>query len=92
MHASLRAFCLDKIDTVYLSLKLNDPSTAQWTAEFEKMGFFFSGVMPGSDGKDALILQYLNNCVIDYALAQIESDMGKKIAEYVKGSDPNLKE
>ena len=90
VYTNLRAFCLDKIETIYLYLKLNDPCTATLTAEFEKIGFFFSGVMPGSEGKDMLILQYLNNYIIDHDRVQIVSEMGKKISEYVKRFDPNL--
>jgi len=57
--------------------------------DFEKMGFFFSGIMPGSNGRDRLILQYLNNQRIDYEKIHINSDTGKKILEYIKKRDPS---
>jgi anti-sigma regulatory factor (Ser/Thr protein kinase) len=84
VQKSLQSLCMDRIDTIYLFLRLNDPYTAYMTEEFEKMGFFFSGVMPGSENRDALVLQYLNNHQLDYDRIQLAGDMSKKIMEYIK--------
>lgn len=85
----LKDLCLEKIETIFLFLPLNNTYTAQLTSDFEKMGFFFSGIMPGSNGRDRLILQYLNNQRIDYEKIHINSDTGKKILEYIKKRDPS---
>lgn len=87
----LKALCLEKMDTIYLFMKLDNPLTAKYSSEFEKMGFFFSGVMPGSKGKDCLILQYMNNYIIDYTRLQIPSEMGNKIKDYIHSFDPTQK-
>ena len=79
-----KELCINRTETIYLRLRLNDPFTAKYTAEFEKMGFFFCGVLPWSEGNDELILQYLNNYVIDYNQLKIASDKGKEILEYIK--------
>ncbi len=84
VYQQLKRLCIDRMETVYLYLKLNDPLTAALAERFEQMGFFFSGVMPGSEGRDVLILQYLNNYVIDFDKLAIAGDMGKKILEYIK--------
>jgi len=76
--------CLHRMETIYLRMPLKDPFTAKYTVEFEKMGFFFCGVLPRSEGNDELILQYLNNYIIDYDLLQIGSDKGLEILEYIK--------
>ena len=83
----LKALCLQRFETIHLHLPLGDPSTAFRTAEFEKLGFFFAGVMPACSGNDELILQYLNNYAIDYDTLAIESEMGKKMLEYIRRRD-----
>ncbi len=88
---NLKAICLLRFETIYLYLKLDNPITALLTEEFEKMGFFFSGIMPGSTGNDELILQYLNNYVIDYSQLKIASDKGNEMLAYIRQRDPNLK-
>lgn len=87
----LRALCLQRFETIHLHLPLGDPSTAFRTAEFEKLGFFFAGVMPACSGRDELILQYLNNYAIDYDTLAIESEMGKEILEYIRRRDQIVK-
>lgn len=80
---NLRLLCLQRIETIQLHLPLGNPSTAFRTAEFERLGFFFAGIMPSCSGNDILVLQYLNNYAIDYETLVIESDMGKEILEYI---------
>ena len=79
-----KELCINRTETIYMKMKLNDPFTARYTAEFEKMGFFFSGILPRSEARDELILQYLNNYVIDYDQLKIASEKGKEILEYIK--------
>jgi len=90
LYRNLRGACILKNETIYLFLKLDDPFTAIMTREFEAMGFFFAGLLPGEDGSDRLILQYLNNHIIDYDLLQIASEMGKEILSYIRSLDPGL--
>jgi len=61
----LRDLCLKQISAVQLFLRLEDPNTFFLGPEFETMGFFFAGIMPGEMAGDALILQYLNNVPFD---------------------------
>jgi serine/threonine-protein kinase RsbW len=85
----LKDLCLQRIETIYLNLPLNSPHTAVLTHAFEGMGFFFSGIMPGSEGRDQLILQYLNNQVLDYGQIKVNTEIGQKILAYIKRHDPN---
>jgi len=84
----LKGLCIQRIETIYLYLPLNSPNTAILTHEFEELGFFFSGIIPGSQGRDQLILQYLNNQVLDYSQIYINSEIGQKILDYIKIHDP----
>jgi serine/threonine-protein kinase RsbW len=88
----LRDLCHERIAVVYLDLPLGAPQTALACQQFEELGFFFAGVLPGpaeeKKGGDWLCLQYLNGSHIDYDLLQIYSDFGRELARYVREQDP----
>jgi len=85
----LHELCLKQAATIELVLNLEDPITSFLVSEFEKMGFFFAGILPGTRIGDALILQYLNNISVDYTGIQVNSDMANRILAYIKRYDPN---
>ncbi|MCF8233857.1 MAG: ATP-binding protein [Bacteroidales bacterium] len=85
--AQLKKLCMERTETIYLHLPLSDPFTALLTPEFEKMGFFFAGLMPASGKRDRLILQYLNNHVIDYDLLQLGCPEGERLKAYIMKED-----
>lgn len=85
----LRQYCVDHIAAVNLFLSLEDPATAEMTSEFERLGFFFAGILPCSRIGDVLILQYLNNVDLDYRKIQAYSGMAREILEYVREHDPH---
>ncbi|HEY3276079.1 MAG TPA: GNAT family N-acetyltransferase [Syntrophorhabdaceae bacterium] len=85
----LKDLCLKKIDQITFYLPLENPATPSMCGEFEKLGFFFGGVLPFYDLGDALILQYLNNVSIDYSRIQVASEAAEKIVAYIKARDPN---
>ena len=86
----LRGYCVEHISTINLFLKLTDPLTYTMTAELEKMGFFFAGILPESRIGDTLALQYLNNVELDYKKIILVSDMAKELLTYIEAHDPNL--
>ena len=92
LQAKIKELCLKKIEILNLFLNLSDPLTCTYTAQFEKLGFFFAGILPGglSNG-DALILQYLNNVPLDYDAIQVKSATAKKLLAYVREHDPNIR-
>jgi anti-sigma regulatory factor (Ser/Thr protein kinase) len=85
----LRSYCVSNIASINLFLNLADPLTCHLTGEFEKMGFFFAGVLPQSQIGDALVLQYLNNVAFDYNKLVLYADFTKEIMEYIRRNDPN---
>jgi anti-sigma regulatory factor (Ser/Thr protein kinase)/GNAT superfamily N-acetyltransferase len=85
----LRGFCLQQYAAINLFLDLEIPTTYHITAEFEKLGFFFSGILPRARVGDVLILQYLNNVDVDYSKITAYSDMAKEILAYIRERDPN---
>lgn len=89
VREKLRYYCLERRDVIYLWLDLEDPATRSMTGAFEQMGFFFSGILPrGIRGRDALILQYLNNLAVDYTLLAPFSEEARKILAYIRQHDP----
>ena len=90
MRRTVREFCLKQLAAIDLFISLKDPATYAMTAEFEKMGFFFAGILPESKVGDALILQYLNNVELDYNKIHLVSDLSKEMLGYIRSHDPNL--
>ena len=86
----LRHYCLEQYPTINLFLRLADPLTGSLTAEFEKMGFFFAGVIPEFRFGDTLALQYLNNVALDYDKIVLVSDMARELQRYIQAHDPNI--
>ena len=86
---SLKSLCIERFETINLYQKMTDINILHYTEEFEKLGFFFCGILPGSNGDDSMILQYLNNQVIDYDIIKLDSDIGNKMLQYIKQEDPN---
>lgn len=89
MRKALRSMCVRHIAAINLFLKLSDPLTYFLTPEFEKMGFFFAGIIPDCRIGDALILQYLNNVEFDYNKVVLYMDFTKELLEYIRQNDPN---
>jgi len=85
----LRRFCLDQMAAINLFLSLEDPGAALMAEEFEKLGFFFAGILPCSKIGEAVILQYLNNVDLDYSKITAYSDVAKDVLAYIRERDPN---
>jgi anti-sigma regulatory factor (Ser/Thr protein kinase)/GNAT superfamily N-acetyltransferase len=92
LKIKVKELCLKKTEILNLFLNLSDPLTCIYAAQFDKLGFFFAGILPGgfADG-DALILQYLNNVPVDYNAIRVKSAMAGKLLAYVRKQDPNLR-
>ena len=89
IKSTLRGFCLDRLETVYLYLPLFEPATAAFCPLLEEWGFFFCGVKPGKAGRDWLVLQYLNNQRYDYGRIQTATGFGDEFVAYVQACDPD---
>ena len=91
VQKNLRMLCIDRFETIYLHLKLKEPTLIDLVPKLENLHFFFAGVMPASADNDTLILQYLNNYRIDFEKVMVASDMAKEIKDYIFSLDPNQK-
>jgi anti-sigma regulatory factor (Ser/Thr protein kinase) len=91
VYRNVRLLCCERFEAIFLYLKMDDPYIIDFTPEFEKMNFFFAGIMPSSKGNGELILQYLNNYQVNWDEVKVASDMGVELKEYVRNLDPNQK-
>ena len=86
---ALKEFRLKRYDVIALYLDLRDPLTYHLVAEFEALGFFFGGILPGGSVGEALVLQYLNNVEIDYDSIKLHTEASREMLAYVRSQDPN---
>jgi anti-sigma regulatory factor (Ser/Thr protein kinase) len=84
IHFRLRELCYQKIRCIYIDLPLLEPATQTFCARLEKLGFFFSGVIPEYHDGDILRLQYLNNVIVDPQDIVTASEFGEELANYVR--------
>lgn len=73
------------IETIHLDLPLNSPITPLYSSALEKMGFFFTGIIPSFlTGYDAARYQFNNTSIFDFSIINVYSDFGKKLLKYIK--------
>ncbi len=82
----IKELCLKKIEVIYLDLPLSNPSTQKTCVEMEKLGFFFSGIIPELVDEDVLRLQFFNNIEVDPDKIVIVSDFAKELLSYIMDS------
>ncbi|MBN2139474.1 MAG: GNAT family N-acetyltransferase [Desulfovibrionaceae bacterium] len=84
----LRRLRLEGTDAIYAHLDLEDPGSRALAEAMAEMGFIFAGVLPDRiNGRDALILQYINNLAVDYEQIRLERAETKALLDYVRSQD-----
>lgn len=89
IQKTLKSLCINRIETVYVHLPLENPEISDCCQALEDVGFFFGGIMQTAEGSDYLMLQYLNNQIYNYDTLEVFSDFAKELAAYVRCHDPN---
>ncbi len=90
LESTKHALCLKHVDAIFLHLDLENPYSPFVVQQCEKLGFFFSGVLPfGLNNKHELILQYMNNLEIKYDMIKPYSKSAVALLDYVKSCDPD---
>lgn len=80
----VKGLCYDGVIAIYVQLPLSDPTTQSAILEMEKIGFYYCGIMPGSNGNNIFIMQYLNNYPFDYSVLRLDSAFGRELASYIE--------
>jgi len=86
----VRRYNISQVAALDLFLRLDDPMVCTLVPEFEKLGFFFAGILPESRAGDVLIMQYLNNVDFDYKKVHLLSDISRELLDYIEKCDPNI--
>jgi len=89
VHARLQDLIRQHYEVIFLYLDLADPLTCALGPQFEALGFFFAGLLPGAHGLQALLLQYLNSASLDYDRIQIHAPAARNLLAYIRRADPN---
>lgn len=79
IRQQLHEFCLNKVETIYVEMPVDAPSSAVLSDRLTGLGFMLSGVVPEYRNRDYLKLQYLNNVRVDPAKIVIASELGKEL-------------
>lgn len=84
MKYRLREICEEGVACIYADLPVSEPGTATHPEALEKMGFFFSCIIPEfCETGDILRFQYLNNVPVDPDRIKTASPLGAQLLQYV---------
>lgn len=85
----VRGFIKDHVDVIYLYIDMECPAAGTFASRCREMGFFFCGYMPGEmNGRDALILQKLNNIKIDFTAISLVNEEAREIVKFIESEMP----
>jgi GNAT superfamily N-acetyltransferase len=90
LKQELRRIRRQEVKLVEMYLRLTDPLTPWIVPQAEKMGFFFSGILPETPGGDSVILQYFNGIQVEYDELVIVRPGTAAVLEYIKTLDPTM--
>jgi anti-sigma regulatory factor (Ser/Thr protein kinase) len=90
LKRELRRLTLQRLDVIYAVIDLENSTAPKLCDLMESLGFFFSGVVPDAlRGRDALVMQYLNNYAPDYDAIVLAAEDSRRLLAYVRACDPH---
>lgn len=84
MREELRRLFIDEIRVIEIYLSLDDPLTPAMAEALERMGFFFTGILPQTRRGDALVMQYLHGIQLDFSRLVVVGEVAQSLLEYVQ--------
>jgi len=90
LKQELRRVRREEVQVVELYLNLTDPCTPWLVSEAEKLGFFFTGILPDTGGGDSVVMQYFNGIQVEYDALVIDQPKTAELLSYVKAQDPTM--
>lgn len=89
VRSEMQKLFREEIRVFEMWLSLSDPAVAPLIGPLEKLGFIFTGVLPGTTLGDAILMQYFNGVFIDYGGIVLLSEVAVDLLEYVRRHDPH---
>lgn len=83
IKAMMKSFTSNKIAMVEVYINMNNPSAASAYKVMEDNGYFFSGIMPGSDNGEYMIMQHIMGNPVEWDKI-VTTGAFTDIMEYVK--------
>lgn len=90
LKQELRRIRRHEVQLVEMYLSLADSATPWAVTEAERLGFFFTGILPETTAGDLIILQYFNGIQVEYEELVIDRLETAKLLEYIKARDPTM--
>ena len=90
LKQELRRIRRQEVQLVEIYLGLANSATPWAVTEAEKLGFFFTGILPETKAGDVIILQYFNGIQVEYDELVIDRPDTAKLLEYIKARDPTM--
>lgn len=85
MKQRVGGFIKDHVDVIYLYIDMECPEAGTFASRCRDMGFFFCGYMPGEmNGRDALILQKLNDIRVDFTALSLVNEKAEAIVKFIE--------
>jgi serine/threonine-protein kinase RsbW len=78
------SLCRNNIKVITLYLKLSDPMTYHLGQKMEGLGFTVTGLMPGTEMGDVMVMQYFNNLRIDFESIDLYSEEARRTMDYIR--------
>jgi serine/threonine-protein kinase RsbW len=76
-----------EVKVVDVFLNLLTPGTEAVAPQLEKLGFLFTGILPGGRQGDWLVLQYFNGVAVDYDAISVEEPATQRLLDYIRAND-----
>jgi serine/threonine-protein kinase RsbW len=84
IKAELTRLRQNHLNIHHVRLNMMEPSSVAAADFFDKLGYFFAGIIPGGCGGDALILQKLNHSLIDFDKIHAVNESVQDLINYVR--------
>ena len=78
------------MECVLLYLNLSDPALPTFATDWERLGFYFAGVLPGGKEGDWLILNHLLQQAFDYERLVLADAWSRELLAAIEAEDPVL--
>ena len=90
LKQELRRVRREEVQVVEMYLNLTDRCTPWFVSESEKLGFFFTGILPDTAGGDSIVMQHFNGIQVEYESLVIDQPKTAELLEYIKSLDPTM--
>ncbi len=89
IRQELRALRNAGSEVIEVFLNLNDPMTALVAEDLSRHEFLFTGILPGIETGDLMLMQHVGRVPVDYDAIKLVPGNGDQLLAYIRLNDPN---